>query len=76
MMSEEEAPAPPEPRRVSRICGTCQHVRVCKAFAMAVSLNKGFSEQNDFVKMLENPELIAKGCTEYTSAIPESDFGV
>jgi hypothetical protein len=43
---------------------------------MAVSMSKGFSEANDFVKLIENPELIAKGCLEYTSPIPEDKFGV
>jgi hypothetical protein len=74
MMKEE--PSPPESRQVTRVCSTCIHVRTCKAFAMAVSMSKGFSEANDFVKLIENPELIAKGCLEYTSPIPEDKFGV
>lgn len=67
---------PPQSKQVEKMCDTCIHVRTCKAFAMAVSMTKAFHESNDFVRLLADPRIIAKGCTEYISPIPESKFGV
>ena len=76
-MSDIQDVAPqPEVKQYPVECGTCLHVRTCKAFAMAVGMNKSFNESNDFVNLISNPELIALGCAEYLSPVQKSDYGV
>lgn len=75
-MSVEEAPPQAKVEEYPKKCSTCMHVRTCKAFAMAVGMNKSFNESNDFVNLLQNPELIALGCAEYLSPVQKSDYGV
>lgn len=73
-MSEEEPQAKRE--EYPKQCSTCMHVRTCKAFAMAVGMNKSFNESNDFVNLLQNPELIALGCKEYLSPVQKVEYGI
>jgi len=75
MSDIEEAPKP-EVKQYPVECGTCLHVRTCKAFAMAVGMNKSFNESNDFVNLLQDPKLIALGCKEYLSPISKSEYGI
>ena len=76
-MSDIQDVAPqPEVKQYPVECGTCLHVRTCKAFAMAVGMNKSFNESNDFVNLLQDPKLIALGCAEYLSPVQKSDYGV
>ena len=58
----------PEPQRVRRLCSTCLHVKVCKAFEAMVSTKKSF-EMFDFIKFPMAPEQLAITCTEYLSPI-------
>jgi len=62
--------------KLPKKCDTCMHVRTCKAYAMAVGMNKSFNESNDFVNLLSDPTVIAVGCAEYLSPIQKSDYGV
>jgi hypothetical protein len=75
MSDIEEAPKP-KVTEYPRSCSTCMHVRTCKAFAMAVGMNKSFNEANDFVNLLQDPQLIALGCKEYLSPISKSEYGI
>lgn len=43
---------------------------------MAHKMNNAFSDANNFVKLMKNPELIALGCAEYKSPISKSEYGV
>ena len=58
----------PEPQRVRRLCSTCLHVKVCKAFEAMVATKKSF-EMFDFIKFPMAPEQLAITCTEYLSPI-------
>jgi hypothetical protein len=53
-MSVEEAPPQAKVEEYPKKCSTCMHVRTCKAFAMAVGMNKSFNESNDFVNLLQS----------------------
>ena len=58
----------PEPQKVRRLCSTCLHVKVCKAFEAMVATKKSF-EMFDFIKFPMAPEQLAITCTEYLSPI-------
>ena len=58
----------PEPQRVRRLCSTCLHVKVCKAFEAMVSTKKSV-EMFDFIKFPMEPEQLALSCNEYLSPI-------